>query len=240
MPWLLRQRLPGPPRENHRAEVTGGHLSMKAIKLTSMQKLLVLTLTAFAVVYLLDLLANEQSMASRQAYDRINLQQLFTDEAFDNDILTDSYLIPARQEETDLVNLDLLGLSRDRLAYRARRDGEIFAIAIPASADDGFNGTVDLLIAIDMYGRIAAARVLEDISSDALFGQLELIQSQWMTEFSGSSMRDILRISWSNIGSENEYDQFVGASITPKTVSNRIYDALVFFQSNRIALMQDG
>ena len=61
-----------------------------------------------------------------------------------------------------------------------------------------------------------------------------------MTEFSGSSMRDIMRISWSKIGSENEYDQFVGASITPKTVSNRIYDALVFFQSNRIALMQDG
>jgi len=154
--------------------------------------------------------------------------------------LLDSYLIPARQGDSELVNLELLGLTRDRLAYRARRDGEIFAIIIPASADDGFNGAVDLLIAIDMFGRIAAARVIEDINSDELFGQLEVIHSQWMTEFSGSSMRDIMRISWSKIGSENEYDQFVGASITPKTVSNRIYDALVFFQSNRIALMQDG
>ena len=99
---------------------------------------------------------------------------------------------------------------------------------------------VDLLISIDMFGRIAAARVIEDINSDELFGQLEVIHSQWMTEFSGSSMRDIMRISWSTIGSENEYDQFVDASITPKTVSNRIYDALVFFQSNRIALMQNG
>jgi len=213
---------------------------MQAVKLTSLQQILVLTMTVFALVYLLDLLTSEPSKASRQTYDRINLEQLFTDEAFDNDILLDSYLIPAQQGESELVNLDLLGLSRDRLAYRARRDGEIFAIAIPASADDGFNGTVDLLIAIDMFGRIAAARVIEDISSDELFGQLEVIQSQWMTEFSGSSMRDILRISWSTIGSENEYDQFVGASITPKTVSNRIYDALVFFQSNRIALMQGG
>jgi electron transport complex protein RnfG len=213
---------------------------MKAINLSSLQRFLVLTLTMFALIYLLDLLTNEQTKASKQAYDRINLQRLFTNQVFDNDILLDSYLIPARQGDSELVNLELLGLTRDRLAYRARRDGEIFAIIIPASADDSFNGAVDLLIAIDMFGRIAAARVIEDINSDELFGQLEVIHSQWMTEFSGSSMRDIMRISWSKIGSENEYDQFVGASITPKTVSNRIYDALVFFQSNRIALMQDG
>ena len=213
---------------------------MKAINLSSLQRFLVLTLTMFALIYLLDLLTNEQTKASKQAYDRINLQRLFTNQVFDNDILLDSYLIPARQGDSELVNLELLGLTRDRLAYRARRDGEIFAIIIPASADDGFNGAVDLLIAIDMFGRIAAARVIEDINSDELFGQLEVIHSQWMTEFSGSSMRDIMRISWSKIGSENEYDQFVGASITPKTVSNRIYDALMFFQSNRIALMQDG
>jgi electron transport complex protein RnfG len=213
---------------------------MKAINLSSLQRFLVLTLTMFALIYLLDLLTNEQTKASKQAYDRINLQRLFTNQVFDNDILLDSYLIPARQGDSELVNLELLGLTRDRLAYRARRDDEIFAIIIPASADDGFNGAVDLLIAIDMFGRIAAARVIEDINSDELFGQLEVIHSQWMTEFSGSSMRDIMRISWSKIGSENEYDQFVGASITPKTVSNRIYDALVFFQSNRIALMQDG
>ena len=206
----------------------------------SLQQLLVLATGTFVLVYLISMLAGEQSLASRQAYDRINLNQLFSDEPFDNDILLDSYLIPMDQQNSELVNLDLLGLKRDRLAYRARRDGEIFAIAIPATAEDGFNGSVDLLIAIDMFGRIGAARVIEDISSDSLYGQLEVIQSQWMTEFSGSSMRDILRISWSSIGSENEYDQFVGASITPKTVSNRIYDALVFFQSNRIALMQDS
>ena len=213
---------------------------MKAVNLSPLRHLLMLMLTIFALIYLLDLITNEQTKASKQAYDRINLHQFFTDRAFDNDILLDSYLIRARQDESALVNLELLGLSRDRLAYRARRGGEIFAIAIPASADDGFNGMVDLLISIDMFGRIAAARVIEDINSDELFGQLEVIHSQWMTEFSGSSMRDIMRISWSTIGSENEYDQFVDASITPKTVSNRIYDALVFFQSNRIALMQNG
>ena len=194
----------------------------------------------FTAVYLAGLFSSGQTLSSRQDYDRANLAQLFSNDSHDNDVLLDTYLIPASQSETELVNLELLGLNRDRLAYRARKDGEIYAIAIPATADDGFNGMVNLIIAIDMFGRIEAARVIEDIDADEQYGQLEVIHSKWMTEFSGSTMRDILRISWATITPENEYDQFVGASITPKTVSNRIYDALVFFQSNRIALMQDS
>ena len=53
-------------------------------------------------------------------------------------------------------------------------------------------------------------------------------------------MRDILRLSWSKIESRGEHDQFVDASVTPKSVSNKIYDALVFIPSNRIALMGGG
>ena len=88
-----------------------------------------------------------------------------------------------------------------------------------------------------MYGRISAALVIEDINSNQLNGVVDVIGSKWMDEFAGNSMRDILRLSWQAITADNEYDQFVGASITPKSVSNQIYDALVFYQSNRIELM---
>ncbi len=114
------------------------------------------------------------------------------------------------------------------------------AIAVPATAEDGFNGSIELLVSIDMYGRIGAARVIEDLNSDELYGIVDVIQSQWMKQFSGNTMRDILRTSWQTISAENEYDQFVGASVTPKTVADRIYDTLVFFQSNRIELMTGG
>ena len=185
---------------------------------------------------------SSRAMLVRQKhdYDRGNLQQFFIDLPFDNDVLLDSYLIPAQAVHPQLVNLELLGLQRDRLAYRARQGEEVLAVAVPATVDDGFNGTIDLLISVDMYGRIGAARVIEDLQSDELYGVLEVIESKWMEEFSGSSMRDILGISWSKITAEREYDQFVGASITPKAVSNRIYDALEFFQSNRIELKRGG
>ena len=174
----------------------------------------------------------------RQEFDRRNLYQFFDPGSFDNDLVLDNYLLPANAQTSKLSNLHLLNLDRDRLAYIARKDGKAVAVAVPASAEDGFNGKIDLLIAVDMFGRISAARVIEDVDSRQLFGVVDVIDSKWMNGFVGNSMRDILRLSWQPITAENEYDQFVGASITSKSVAKQIYDALVFYQSNRIELMR--
>jgi electron transport complex protein RnfG len=198
---------------------------------------IVVLLGSLILLIVLNRVSEDGILLSRQAFDRGNLAQFFEAGSFDNDLVLDSYLIPANGQHEKLTRLHLLGLRRDRLAYLAKRGDEVVAIAVPATAEDGFNGTIDLLVAVDMFGRIRAARVIEDLDSEELYGVVDVIESQWMKQFTDNSMRDILRLSWQTITAENEYDQFVGASITPKTVSNRIYDALVFFQSNRIALM---
>ena len=193
---------------------------------------------AFAAVAIAYLLSAGSLLEQQQQFDRIHLAEFFEAGSYDNDLLLDTYYISHNTIQPQLVNVDLLGLKRDRLAYRARSGDEVVAIAVPASAEDGFNGTIDLLVSIDMYGRIGAAKVIEDLESNDLFGALETIESKWMEEFSGSTMREILGISWTTITPDREYDQFVGASITPKAVADRIYEAVVFFQSNRIELMQ--
>lgn len=176
--------------------------------------------------------------ASRQNFDRMNLHEFFVSLDYNNDVLVDTFLIPARGKHGRLVNLELLGLQRDRFAYLAKRDEEVIAVAVPATADDGFNGTIDLLVATDMFGRINAARVIQDIDTQSLYGVVGVIESTWMEGFTGKAMRDVRRASWQTISAGREYDQFVGASITPKAVAERIYNAMVFFQSNRIELMR--
>ena len=192
----------------------------------------------FVLLGVLNLLTGAGLLEARQEFDRRNLYQFFEAGSFDNDLVLNSYLLPAVAEHEKLSNLHLLNLDRDRLAYIARKEGKAVAVAVPASAEDGFNGKIDLLIAVDMFGRISAARVIEDIDAEQLFGVVDVIDSKWMNGFAGNSMRDILRLSWQPITAENEYDQFVGASITPKSVANQVYDALVFYQSNRIELIR--
>ena len=194
----------------------------------------------FFLLGVLNLVTGDGVLEARQEFDRRNLYQFFEAGSYDNDLVLDSYLLSPVTGQAKLSNVHLLNLDRDRLAYIARKDGRAVAVAVPASAEDGFNGKIDLLIAVDMFGRISAARVIEDIDYEQLFGVVDVIDSKWMNGFAGNSMRDILRLSWQPITAENEYDQFVGASITPKSVANQIYDALVFYQSNRIELMRGG
>ena len=192
----------------------------------------------FVLLGALNLLTGAGLLEARQEFDRRNLYQFFEAGSFDNDLVLNSYLLPGVAEHEKLSNLHLLNLDRDRLAYIARKEGKAVAVAVPASAEDGFNGKIDLLIAVDIFGRISAARVIEDIDAEQLFGVVDVIDSKWMNGFAENSMRDILRLSWQPITAENEYDQFVGASITPKSVANQVYDALVFYQSNRIELIR--
>ncbi|MFM1897280.1 MAG: electron transport complex subunit RsxG [Pseudomonadota bacterium] len=206
-------------------------------KLQPWQSTTLLLTAALLLGIVMVLLSRPSVQAARLDFDRRNLHQFFADLGYDNDVVLDTVLLSARNAQPGLINQDLLGLRRDRLAYIARRGDEVLAVAVPATAEDGFNGFVDLLVAVDMFGRISAARVIRDLEGDELYGVVDVIESRWMREFTGNTLRDIRRISWQKIGADQEYDQFVGASITPKSVADKIYDALIFFQSNRIALM---
>ena len=85
-------------------------------------------------------------METRQEFDRRNLYQFFEEGSYNNDLVLDSYLLPGGAEHEKLSNLHLFNLDRDRLAYIARKNGKVVAVAVPvpASVKDGFNGKVDL------------------------------------------------------------------------------------------------
>ncbi|MFK7864085.1 MAG: hypothetical protein AB8B95_07655 [Pseudohongiellaceae bacterium] len=183
-------------------------------------------------------LSRSQITENQKELDRTALVELLPPGSYDNDPLRDTVLLDSDEDTKDWVGIELLGLRRNRLAYIAKSDDDVTAVVVPATAEDGFNGYVDLLVAINMYGRLQAVRVIKESSSRDSFGVLEIIQSSWIKLFSGNTFRDIKRLSWQKISSDQEYDLFVGASVTPKSVSAKIYDTLIFFQPNRIAFIE--
>lgn len=200
----------------------------------------VLILLTVSLLLLLSVVTRDSIEVNRKQHDRLVLEQLLGEVSYDNDLLEDAITLSLDQDDNPWIKPELLGLRQDRLAYLVKSQGEVTSVVVPATADDGFNGQVDLLIAIDMYGRIQGVDVIQAYGGTETYGVLELIESQWLTLFSGSTFRDIQRLSWQTIAADNEYDLFVGASVTPKTVSAKIYDALIFFQSNRMAFVQRG
>ena len=149
----------------------------------------------FGVVLFVGFSSRAALLVSQQQFDRVNLRDFFALGSFDNDLVLDTYLIPANGLHEHLVNIHLLGLHRDRFAYLAKKQGEVVAVVVPETAEDGFNGTIELLIAVDMFGRISAARVIEDMDTHSLYGVIDVIESSWMQGFTGISMRDVRRVS---------------------------------------------
>src|SRR5690554_5493684 len=88
-------------------------------------------------------------LQARRDFDRRNLFELITPDLFDNDLVVDTFLLRAGDSQDNVVNIDLLGLRRDRFAYIARQDGQATAVLVPATVADGFNGYVDLLVAVN-------------------------------------------------------------------------------------------
>lgn len=177
------------------------------------------------------------AITERQTRDQITENQrqalldgihaLIPDEQYDNAILEDTILIPAT---------DQLGLEQPQEIYRARRDGEPVAIVMPVVAPDGYSGRIRLLVGIYHDGTLAGVRVLEHRETPGLGDKIEAKRSDWITEFSGKSLDNPEPRDWRVKKDGGAFDQFTGATITPRAVINAVRGALEYFEINRNAL----
>lgn len=179
----------------------------------------------------------DRQLRVQQTFDLRNLQQFLDRLDYHGELSILPVSVRPDELNDQLTGKQLLGLRQERLAYLVSAEGTLMASIVPATAEDGFNGFVDLLVAVDMTGYLLAARVVRDLSRGELHGVVDVIDSRWMAGFDGNTLRDVRRISWQGICGEGEYDQFVGASLTPRAVTDRLYDALVFSLSNRMVFM---
>jgi electron transport complex protein RnfG len=152
-----------------------------------------------------------------------SLATLVAGTGFDNDLLADTLTV------TDLN----LGTDQAVTLYRARKQGTPMAIVLPVLAPDGYNGTIHLLVAIQTDGTLAGVRVLSHRETPGLGDSIDDHRSGWILGFTGRSLENPREPSWKVQRDGGAFDQFTGATITPRAVVKAVYKALVFFQRNR-------
>lgn len=133
-----------------------------------------------------------------------------------------------------------LGLGEERLIYIARQHGAVSAVIIPVIAPDGFSGDIELRVGVNRDGSVAAVRVMAHDETPGLGDRIELEHSDWLLDFNGRSLRDPAVDQWAVRKDNGEFDQFTGATITPRAVVAAIARALQFAQANRAKLFGDA
>lgn len=164
----------------------------------------------------------------RQALLR-NLHAILEPNAYDNDIFADT---------TEVTAPHLLGTAEPVTVYRARNNGQPVAAVLSPIAPDGYNGAIKLLVGIYYDGEIAGVRVISHHETPGLGDGIEIDRSNWITGFEGRSLSSPSQANWAVKKDGGAFDQFTGATITPRAVVKAVQKALIYFREHRTQLFQ--
>ena len=126
-----------------------------------------------------------------------------------------------------------LGLREEKRIYIARQDGEVIAVIIPATAPDGYTGEIDLVVGVNTDGTIAGVRTLSHRETPGLGDKVDLRKSDWVLGFEGRSLDNPTLAGWAVKKDKGVFDQFTGATITPRAVVGATLRVLQFADANR-------
>jgi len=149
--------------------------------------------------------------------------------AHDNDIFTDIISVQ---------NKELLGSNKPVNIYRARKNNKPVAVIINSVAPDGYSGNIELLVAINVNSTLAGVRVVHHKETPGLGDAIEENRSDWITKFKQRSLTNPDKKGWSVKRDGGEFDQFTGATITPRAIVKAVYNTLRYYKENRESLYE--
>lgn len=164
----------------------------------------------------------------RQAEERA-LIEIVPKSRHNNVMLDDAH--PISDEE-------LLGLRSTKHYYIARQDGEPVAVIFPATAREGYTGDIDLIIGVNIDGTVAGARVLSHRETPGLGDAIDSNKSNWIDGFNGHSLVNPAVKLWKVKKDKGIFDQFTGATITPRAVTKTVLQTLQYFEKNQHQILQ--
>ena len=158
-----------------------------------------------------------------------SIHVLIPSTAHDNDIFTDIIKVQ---------NKALLGSKKPVNIYRARKNNEPIAVIINSIAPDGYNGNIELLVAINYNGSLTGVRVSHHKETPGLGDAIEERRSDWITKFKNLSLTNPDKKGWAVKRDGGQFDQFTGATITPRAIVKAVYNTLRYYKTNRDTLYE--
>ncbi|KNC09454.1 electron transporter RnfG [Klebsiella sp. RIT-PI-d] len=125
------------------------------------------------------------------------------------------------QKSCYLVEAAALGKGQHRVYIATQNDAPVAAV-LESTAPDGYSGAIRLLVGADFHGTVLGSRVIEHHETPGLGDKIELRLSDWITHFAGKKIDSENDSHWAVKKDGGDFDQFTGATITPRAVVNAV------------------
>ena len=168
-------------------------------------------------------IATRDSIALRKAEDlKASLSQVIPAAIHDNDLLADVVEIAAGGPPVKV--------------YRATQNGEVTGAAYQVTAT-GYAGEIELILGLDPQGRVLGSRVLAHKETPGLGDKIDVAKDDWIRDFDGKSLGDPPAERWAVKKDGGVFDQFSGATITPRGVVRALKGGLEFYAAHRDGIL---
>lgn len=194
----------------------------------SLYGLLAFAVITAGVVGIIKIATNEKIAANLAFAKAQTLYELAPIDKFELN-LTDPLELPALAE---------LGHKQPFTAYFATQQGKPALILLPVIAPDGYSGSIELLLALNLTGEVEGIRVISHQETPGLGDKIELKKSDWILSFNNKSLINPAASDWAVKKDGGEFDQFTGATITPRAIVNAVKRSLIWLEEEETSLTQ--
>lgn len=167
--------------------------------------------------------ANERAALLR------SLSALVAADSIDNDITKDI---------RSVAQPELLG-SESTQVYLGRKQGKPVAAVFTTIVPNGYSGPIKLLVAVNIDGTLGGVRVVSHKETPGLGDKMEVNRSDWIHSFTGKSLQNPSFSRWKVKKDGGYFDQFTGATITPRGIVRGVKNTLLYFDRYRDALFME-
>jgi len=197
-----------------------------------------LILAIFAIIttglIALTFFGTKDQIALQQQQKLLSILNAVIDEnSYDNTIQLDCALV---------TSAEWLGSDQPQHIYRATKQGQAVAVAIKTTAPDGYSGKIQLVVGITRSqadsATVTGVRVLEHKETPGLGDKIDLRISNWVLDFDNQTYNAEIATNWAVKKDGGQFDQFTGATITPRAVVNAVKLSAEYYLANQDAIFK--
>lgn len=161
----------------------------------------------------------KEVIALRHAEDvQQMLSEVIPPDLHDNDLLADKFELEGKE------------------IFQARQQNEVSAVAFQV-AEPGYSGVITLIMAVDNKGKSLGVRVVSHTETPGLGDKMETARSDWVFSFDGMTLTEENSKQWAVKKDGGQFDQFTGATITPRAIVKAVKSGMQFYATHKQRLL---
>lgn len=135
-----------------------------------------------------------------------------------------------------VTDKEYLGNDKPHQLFLAFKNGQPQGAIVEATAPDGYSGSIQLMVGVSLSGEITGVNVIKHKETPGLGDKIEARKSDWLAGFVGKYVKDVDDKRWAVKKDNGMFDQFTGATITPRAVVQAVKKAALYLKQNQTTL----